>query len=105
MSQDHDQPRTELFSRELDAADQRRGYDITGHAYDEQISETLIENYFDGHTRVGTTKNGGERLLARCQLEAAHVTGIGGIAAAAVRYEAPVSLLQERERFVCHDHR
>src|ERR1700688_1320915 len=104
VAQHDHQARTELLGGKFDATDQGRRHDVSGAADDEQIPQPLIEDDFYGYPRIGTAENGGEWLLARRQFETARPTADGS-AIADVRHEAPVSLLQERERFSSQDHR
>ncbi len=52
---------------ELDAADLRRGDDVSGNTDDKQITKALIEDDLRWHPRIGTSENDVERLLARRQ--------------------------------------
>src|SRR3981081_3390620 len=69
VSQHDHQASTELLGGELDTADQGRSDDVAGDTNDEQITQALIEDDFDGHPRIGTAEYGRERLLTRSQFE------------------------------------
>ena len=45
------------------AADDVRGDDVAGHAHDEQVAESLIEQQLRGHARIAAPQNGGKGML------------------------------------------
>ena len=65
VSEHDDEPRAEPRRRELDAAHLRRCDDVAGNADHEQIAETLIEDDFGRHARIGTAEDDRERHLIR----------------------------------------
>ena len=99
VSQHHDQPRAEPRRGELDAADLRRGDDVSGNTDDKQVAEALIEDDLRGHPRIGTSENDGERLLT-CRHSRAARLARECAAAANVRREATVSLAKAFECFL-----
>src|ERR1700722_11329165 len=105
MSQYHHQACPELLGGEFHAPNEGRGNDVAGDANDEQVSQSLIKDDFNGYARIGTTENGGEWLLTRGQLETAPATRYGIAVAHGRRHEAAVALLQQRERFPSQNHR
>ena len=50
MAEHNHQTCAVLFGGELDAAHLRRRHDVAGHAYNEQVAETLVENNLRRHT-------------------------------------------------------
>jgi hypothetical protein len=94
MTQHDDQTCPKLFGREFNAADLGRSDDVAGDPNDEQIAQALVEDDLDGYTRIGTSENGRERLLARGRFDAAKPAR-KSIAAAGIRGEAAVTFLQE----------
>jgi hypothetical protein len=67
MAQHDHQRRSEAFDREFDAADLRRRNDVAGNPDHEQVAETLVENNFSRHPRIGATDNNGKGFLTRHQ--------------------------------------
>jgi len=63
VAHNDNQLRSELFCREFDASDERRSDDVTGNADDEEIADALVEYDFRGYSRVGASKDDGERFL------------------------------------------
>ncbi len=71
VAQHHDESCGEALRGELDAADLRRGDDVSGNADDKQVAQAAVEDDLRRHARIGTFENDGERLLAGGQLAAA----------------------------------
>jgi len=63
MSQNHHQPCAGPRSGELDAADLRGSDDVSRNADDKEVAQALVEDDLRRYPRVGTTENGGKRLL------------------------------------------
>jgi hypothetical protein len=53
----------------LDTAENFRGCDVTGHAHDEQVAETLVEDKLRWDARIGAAEDGGEWVLSRNDLD------------------------------------
>jgi hypothetical protein len=70
MTENDDESCAEPFRRKLDTADLRRGDDVSGNTDHEQVSEALIEDGLDRHSRIGATEDHRERLLTRKRLHA-----------------------------------
>src|SRR5881409_3519796 len=98
VAQHHDESCAEPFRGELDAADLRRGHDVSCNTDDKQVTETLIEDDLSRHPRIGTSENDGKRLLACRQPAAAHLAGEPLVAPDA-RNKATVPLPQAFECF------
>ena len=104
VAQYHHQACAELLGGKLDTADEGRGNDFAGDPNDEQISQSLIENDFNRHPGIGTSKDGRKWFLTRGQLEATRPTR-NCVTVADVRHETAVPGLQKRESFPSQDHR
>src|SRR5215469_250070 len=63
MAEYHDEARAEGRSRELDTADLRGRDDVAGHADDEQVAESLVEDDLRRHARIRAAEHDRERLL------------------------------------------
>src|SRR4051794_1750294 len=63
VAHDHDETRPEPLRGELDAADLRRGDDVTRHADDEQIAQPLVEDDLSRRARVRAAEHDRERRL------------------------------------------
>jgi hypothetical protein len=98
MAQHHDESGAEPSRRELDAADLRRGDDVSGNTDDKQVTKALIEDDLRWHPRIGTSENDSEGLLARRQLAAARLARECA-AGTNVRHESTVPLAQTFECF------
>ena len=78
MSEDIQDFCAEDAGTEFKAADIFTAGHISGDAGDEQISEALIEDDFNGDSGVSAAKEGGEGLLPLCQfLNSPHIPIFG----------------------------
>ena len=64
MAHHHDQAGAKLLGGELDTANLCRRHNVAGYANHKQMTEAEVEHDLCWHTRVGTTKDNGEWLLA-----------------------------------------
>ena len=63
MAEHHDRLGPEHRDTVFEARDQFRGCDVTGHAGDEQMPDTLVENQFDRDSLIHTGQHCSEGLL------------------------------------------
>lgn len=59
----NDKPGPKLAGGKFDAANLRRGDDVTGDTDDEEVAKTLVEHQLDWNPGVGAGENNGERRL------------------------------------------
>src|SRR6516225_4020460 len=101
MAEYHHEAHAEGRSRELDAADLRWRDDVAGHADDEQVAESLVEDDLGGHARVRAAEHDGERFLPGRQRAAPRARGARlepGLAfEPQPADEAPVTFAQRRQ--------
>jgi hypothetical protein len=89
-------------NRELDAADEGWGHDVSGDADDEEVAQALVEHDLRGHPRVRAAEHDGEGGLARHELgPAGRVRRV--LLAPPPRDKAAIALAQAIERLVCAD--
>ena len=104
MTEHDDKGGAESLGCELDAADLRRGDDVAGNAYDEQIAQTLIEDDLGRDPRIGAAENDGEWRLAGRQLVSSRLAG-EHVHAADARDEALVAFPEPIECLSSRNHR
>jgi hypothetical protein len=64
MPEYYDESCTRSFCGEFDAGNLRRGDDVASNADDKQVTKALIEDDLRRNSRIGTSKDNGEGLLA-----------------------------------------
>jgi hypothetical protein len=96
MSQHYDESCAGPFRSELDASNLRRGDDVASNTDDKQVTKALIEDDLRRHSRIGTSEDNGERLLACYQRLAACLVR-WCVAGPLVRYESTIARTQAFE--------
>src|SRR6516162_6466457 len=111
MTEYHHEARAESRSRKFDTADLRGRDDVAGHADDEQVAESLVEDDLRRHPCIRAAEHDGERLLCGGggQLTAPNARRapleLGPALEPKLADEAPVALAQRRQCGLRRNHR